>query len=379
MSRPACIAAAPTQCQHAPSESPAVERPTPAINVLDRRLAARAGIALVLVNVRYWSSVAPLARGQLERWRRRAQTIDDPVLRALALEKLDEEGFNAEAAATLATLAPRAHRRRAVEAIVAAEVLYDYLDGLTEAPAHEAPGDGDRLFTAFTDAVAPSLRRSGDYYRHHSRSEDVYLDELVAGVRLALAELPATAIVAEILRRSAQRGAEAQMRIHAASPSATEQLRQWAERRAAGTSLGWREFLAGAACSVLAVHALIAAAADRRTTCEQALELDRIYLSISVLPTILDSLIDHDEDASRGRPGYVQHYDDRERARKTARERDRRCRRPRTRRAARRPPRDDARRRRRLLRLRPDGRRASSRAPSPSTSAGSCDRCSRRR
>lgn len=293
-----------------PSSEPAAERPAPAVKLLDRRLAARAGIALLLVNARYWWSVAPLARDQLARWRRRASAIEDPALRALALAKLDEEGFNAEAAATLATLAPRAHRRRAVEAIVAAELLYDYLDGLTEAPAREAPGDGERLFEAFTDAVAPSAPRGGDYYRHHSRAEGVYLEELVAAVRLALAELPASASVAETLKRSARRGAEAQLRIHAA-PSQAQELRRWAERCAAGTSLGWREFMAGAACSVLAVHALIAAAADPRTTREQALALDGAYLLVSALPTILDSVIDRDEDARSGRPGYIQHYADR--------------------------------------------------------------------
>jgi hypothetical protein len=278
---------------------------------LDRRLAARAGLALALVNVRYWSRVAPLARQELVRWRRRARAIDDCVLRALALAKLDEEGFNAEAAAMLATIAPRAHRRRAVEAIVAAEILYDYLDGLTESPDDEAPGDGERLFTAFIDAVTPSATPAGDYYRHHSRREDVYLQELVASVRHALAGLPASANVAETLRRSAMRGAEAQVRVHTATASESEELRLWAERRAADTSLQWREYVAGAACSVLAVHALIAAATDRRTTYARGLEIDRIYLLISVLPTILDSVIDHEQDARGGRPGYIQHYDDR--------------------------------------------------------------------
>jgi tetraprenyl-beta-curcumene synthase len=278
---------------------------------LERRLAARAGLALALVNVRHWSHVAPLAREELERWRRRARTIDDPVLRALALAKLDEEGFNAEAAAMLATIAPRAHRRRAVEAIVAAEVLYDYLDGLTESPADEAPGDGERLFMAFIDAVTPSATPAGDYYRHHSHREDVYLGELVASIRLALVRLPATANVAETVTRSAVRGAEAQLQIHAAATGASGELRLWAERRAADTPLEWREYVAGAACSVLAVHALIAAATDPRTTYARGVELDRIYLLISVLPTILDSVIDHERDAHSGRAGYIQHYDDR--------------------------------------------------------------------
>jgi tetraprenyl-beta-curcumene synthase len=279
---------------------------------LDRRLTARAGVALALVNLRYWYSVAPLVRRQLRGWRRRARAIDDPVLRALALAKLDDEGFNAEAAAMLATLAPRAYRRRAVTAMVAAEIIYDYLDGLTESPSREAPQDGAQLFTAFTDAVAPSLPRGGDYYRHHRRSEHCYLEALVTTVRKSLAGLPATAALAGVLHASAARGAAAQLHIHATSLSDTEELERWAQLHAAGTSLQWREFLAGAACSVLAVHALIAAASDCRTTYEQALQLDEIYLSISVLPTILDSLIDGHGNTPGARVGHIRYYDDRE-------------------------------------------------------------------
>ncbi len=278
-------------------------------SVLDRRLAARAGGALLLVNARYWSSVAPQVRRELHRWRRRAEEIADPSLRTLALEKLAQEGFNAEAAAVLATLTLRKHRRHAVAAMVAVEIIYDYLDGLTEPPCGQTPDDSERLFTAFTDAVTPSVQRGGDYYRHHPRAEDGYLDELVDTARAALARLPAMTGLAGVMRASAARGAAAQLQIHSASAAGIEQLEAWAKLHAAGTALEWREFLAGAACSVLAVHALIVAASDPRTTREQALALDRIYLSISVLPTILDSLIDHDADAAAGSAGYVQHYD----------------------------------------------------------------------
>jgi tetraprenyl-beta-curcumene synthase len=298
---------APRRCGHATARAPAT-RPQP----VDPVLVIRAGVAFVLANMRYWTGVARLAGAQLRRWRDCAQAIVDPVLRALALQKLDEEGFNAQLAAMLATLAPRAQRTRAVEAIVALEVLYDYLDGLTESPTREAPHDGSRLFSAFTDAVAPGARTAGDYYRHHPHWQDGgYLQQLVGAARTSLAALPGNGAVAETLHRSAARGAEAQLRIHGACLSGSAQLERWARRHAAHTSLQWQEFLAGAACSVLAVHALVAAAADRRTTRERAVQLDRIYLSISVLPTVLDSVIDYDRDARAGQPGYVRHYDDR--------------------------------------------------------------------
>jgi tetraprenyl-beta-curcumene synthase len=270
-------------------------------------------MALLGANVRYWSSVAPLVRQQLGHWRLRARSISDRSLRTLALAKLDEEGFNAEVAATLATLAPRAHRRRVVKAIVALEILYDYLDGLTESPWQRSPADGEPLFEAFTDAVAPSMQGSGDYYRRHPGCDDGgYLEELAATVRFALAGLPSTARLADVMQRSAARAAAAQLRIHATPPTGADELEQWARSHAAETQLEWREFLAGAASSVLAVHALIAAAADHRTTREQALDIDRTYLSISVLPTVLDSLVDCEQDAGAGRSGYVQLYEGRE-------------------------------------------------------------------
>jgi tetraprenyl-beta-curcumene synthase len=285
------------------------EQPRAALPALGRRHAAGAGVALVLVNVRYWSSVAPQVRRELRGWRRRAAEIGDPVLRALAVGKLEVEGFNAEAAAMLATLAPRRHRRSAVAAMVALEVMYDYLDGLTESPVGETREDGERLFSAFTDAVTPSLERgSGDYYRYHPHTEDRYLDGLVDTTRRALATLPAADRVASLLQASARRGAGAQLQIHHASTHGAA-VEAWAKLHAAGSALPWREFLAGAACSVLAVHALVAAASDPRTTYEQAHELDAIYLSISVLPTILDSLIDHKADVASGQLGYLQHYE----------------------------------------------------------------------
>jgi hypothetical protein len=281
--------------------------------MLDARLSAQAGIALAVANTRYWSSVAPLAREQLSHWRARACVISDPMLRALAVEKLAEEGFNAEVAATLATLVPRRQRRRVVKAIIALEVLYDYLDGLTEAPSLHEPEDGRCLFGAFIDAVSPSLRRAGDYYRHHPRCDaSGYMDELVATVRFALAELPGIAKLADVLRRGARRSSEAQLGIHAMPLLGQGRLERWATAHAAGTTLEWREFLAGSASSVLNVHALIAAAADHRTTYSQALQIDRAYLSISALPTVLDSLIDYDSDTAAGRHGFVGLYENRE-------------------------------------------------------------------
>jgi tetraprenyl-beta-curcumene synthase len=267
-------------------------------------------VALALANVRFWPQVAPLALGQLRRWERRAHMIEDPTLRSLALEKLREERFNSEVATTLATLVPKKHRKSVVEAIVAYEVMYDYLDGLTEQPTSDPLRDGRQLYRAFTDAIDPGPQPDGGYYSTRSDDDGGYLTELVTVVREGLAGLPASGAILQAAGRAAGRCAEAQVRAHAVPALGTAQLEDWAVSEAAGATLGWQEYLAGAASSVLAVHALIAAAAEERTTPAEAGEIDTTYLSICALSTMLDSLIDYQRDAAAGETGYIRYYTD---------------------------------------------------------------------
>jgi tetraprenyl-beta-curcumene synthase len=280
----------------------------------DPRLAGRALTALALANVRYWLTVAPVVRRQVAGWERRANVIPDPVLRATALEKLREARLNVDMAATLATLAPRRDRAATVEAIVALEVLSDYLDGLGEVPLGDPIGDGRHLFGAFGDAIASGREPRGDYYARYPWSGDAgYMDELVGVVRGALARLPAREQVAEVMTRAGARSAEAQLRTHAIPALGRRQAEEWASAESAAAGVGWREFLAGAGSSVIAVHALIAAAADPKTTTEQAELIDAAYLAGSALATMLDCLVDYERDASEGRLqiGYMQLYGDR--------------------------------------------------------------------
>jgi tetraprenyl-beta-curcumene synthase len=276
----------------------------------DRRLLARAGVALARANIRYWPTVAPLVSTQLKRWEQRAHAIEDHTLQALALEKLREESFNAEVAATLATLPPPAHRKTVVEAIVAYEIMFDYLDRLTEQPTADPLNDGRNLHQALTDAITLDSQPAGRYYASRPANDSGYLEELVSVVRSALARLPSTGAISLAAGGAARRCAEAQVRAHAVPVLGVPQLEQWARTEAQDIPLGWQEFLAGAASSVLAVHALIAAAADKRTTPAHAAELDTTYLSICALSTMLDSLVDHQRDTQAGQVGYLRYYQD---------------------------------------------------------------------
>ena len=283
----------------------------PATVFADRRLLARAGLALVLANARYWTTVAPEVRAQLALWRARAMKIEHRELRELALDTLGDEGFAAEVAATLATLTPRRHRVTAIRGIVALEIMYDYLDGLTERPTPDPLANGRLLFKALTDALDPSAELDANYYRHYpSGADGGYLRELAATVKGALGCLPAAKTLAPAMLQAAARCAEAEVLTHTSALASTSQAERWARETANGSGLEWREYLAGAASSVLTVHALIALAGDERTTVEHAAPIDEVYLALGVLSTMLDSVVDYEHDAENGTLAYISHYED---------------------------------------------------------------------
>jgi hypothetical protein len=133
--------------------------------------------------------------------------------------------------------------------------------------------------------------------------------ELTGAVREAMAALPASDAVAPQARRCATRAAQAQIHMHAAPLLGVAPLEAWARAEAHDGGLRWRELLAGAASSVLVLHALIAAAADTRTTAAEAERIADTYLSICAMVTLLDGLVDHEADAAAGRLGYISLYD----------------------------------------------------------------------
>lgn len=278
----------------------------------DRSLTVRVSFALVLANARYWSTIAPLVHKQLGYWTQRAKNIPDPLLRDVALANLCEEGFNAQATATLATLAPLKYRKSVVEAIVGLQVIYDYLDSLVERPLADPLRDGDRLYAALVDAIVLDRQPRGDYYpQTYESDDDGYLAELISVVRRALVRLPSQPAIADASRDAAERCAQAQIHAHATSLLGTAQLELWAKNNAIGTGLQWRDFLAGAVSSGLALHALIAIASGQHVSQEQALDVSEVYLAMCALTTLLDGLIDYEQDMRvTGHPGYVRYYDD---------------------------------------------------------------------
>lgn len=276
--------------------------------------------ALARANVRYWPTVAPRVRTELTRWRPRAQAISDHEARALALGKLEHERFNPRLAATLATLAPSDTHGHVVEAIVALQLAYDYLDALTEQPTDDPDpiAAGERAYRPFLAPFAAADPPPGGEHKHELPGEE-YVRELTSVVAGTLARLPSWSACAPAAQRAAARCARAQAIGHAAPRIGLEPARRWGEdwsarwqaRRGASPTgagaLGWREALAAGQSSVLSLHALIATAAQAGVDAAQADALDHAYVYVGAM-TMLDGLIDREHDLRTGAISYPALY-----------------------------------------------------------------------
>jgi tetraprenyl-beta-curcumene synthase len=274
---------------------------------VNRRL--KLAIAFVLAAGRYWLGVFPAVCGEARHLRRRARHVPDAELRKLAIHNLQTESGNLEGAAAFAAFLPHAHRDGVVRAQVAFQAAYDYVDSLAEQPHSVLPVNVQRLHRALVVAVSPGVPHLDYYARHAPCDDDGYLVELLDICRGTVSRLPSYALVADAIRRNAQRIVGYQTRTNLASANGRQALILWASRETPPeTDLRWWE--TGAACgSSMAVLALLAAAADPRLTRSAANAIEAVYWPwAGALHSLLDSLIDRAEDATAGHHNLTTHY-----------------------------------------------------------------------
>jgi tetraprenyl-beta-curcumene synthase len=255
--------------------------------------------------------MAVFPRVALEVCRRRtlATRIPDPVLRGLALEALDRKRCNLEGAAAFAALVSRPSRPFVVKALVACQTICDYLDLLSEQPSRDPIANGYRLHEALIVATTPGKSHS-DYYLHHDHSDDGgYLRELIESVWEALAALPLLSLIAEPMRRAAERIAAYQAFNHGDTFGSYEPFERWASAEThPATGLHWWETGAGAG-STLTLFVLIASAANPRLKPSDVRAIEDAYFPwIGALHSLLDSLVDRDEDVATGERGLIDCY-----------------------------------------------------------------------
>lgn len=258
---------------------------------------------------RYWLAVFPRVAFEVCRRRTLAKRIPDPALRRLALEALDRKRCNLEGAAAFAAIVRRESRPHVVKALVACQTICDYLDLLSEQPSRDPVANGCQLHEALIVATTPG-KPHRDYYLHHGHRDDGgYLRTLVESVHEALTALPLLSQIVEPMRRAAERIVAYQSFNHGDTLGSYEPFERWAcaETRPM-TGLRWWETGAGAG-STLTLFVLIASAADPRMRPSDMRAIEDAYFPwIGSLHSLLDSLVDHDEDLAADGRALVDYY-----------------------------------------------------------------------
>ena len=242
------------------------------------------------------------------RWRTLAARIPDRPIREDALGALREKRGQTDGAALFSTL-PRTRNPHLLRLLVAYQILWDFLDNVSERGAPAGQANGRRLHLALIDALDPG-RPISDYYRHHPwRDDGGYLSTLVEVCRESCAHLPSFERVRGHVLEEARR-AQVLAINHDPDPSWRDtMLENWARSEFPHEEeANWFE-LSGASSAGLCTFALLALASEPACSDSEIRQTRRAYFPwISSLAAMLDAYVDQAEDNASGDHNYLVHY-----------------------------------------------------------------------
>lgn len=246
----------------------------------------------------------------MRHWRGRALRIPDQRIREDALYALEHKRAHADGAALFWTI-PRQRSLTLLRLLVAYELIWDFLDNLSERAAAEGQTDGYHLHLAIAEAVDPEGPISDYYHNNTFRDDGGYLRALVQVCREGCERLPSYERVRALVIAEARR---AQILSINHEPDATRRIRAlktWVARECQDThGMEWWE-LSGAASAPLTIHALLALAMEPICTEHEIAQIRATYNPwLSAATTMLDSYVDQMEDRESGNHSYISHYGD---------------------------------------------------------------------
>jgi cytochrome P450 len=252
-----------------------------------------------------WSR--PAASRELATWFRRAEAIPDATIREDALDSLIRKRDNVEGA-SLFSILPKSRDDCLLILLVAYQVMWDFLDSVSERGACTGHANGRQLHRALVEALDPETPIS-DYYRYHPWKDDGgYLLALVETCRQMCSELPSYQQVRHSLLRGVEGCAIQHLNHEPESQRRNAALKRWAERESDDKhKLDW--FESSAAAGAFMPHVLLALAAE--SSCEQhdLIAVQSVYFPwVALVIAMLDSYVDRQHDAANASHSYFAHY-----------------------------------------------------------------------
>lgn len=245
---------------------------------------------------------------ELRRWRERAESIPDAMIRRDALEALAHKRTNTDGAAVFSTLVDGRHRDLLL-LLAIYQAIWDFLDSLGE--RHPTEANGRELHLALVDALQPDAPLS-NYYRHHPWQDDGgYLAALVESCRERCRTLPSFDLVQPLVLQEAWR-AQVQALNHLPDRTRRDSsLKVWANAEfPTDGEVEWFELTAAASAS-LVILPLLALSARTDIGREEIGDTYTAYWPwVSLATTMLDNYADQDDDIANGNHNYFTHYRD---------------------------------------------------------------------
>ena len=267
------------------------------------------GIVFARAALVYWLQVFPDIRREVRAWQRRALTIPDANLRYVALEVSRTKRGNLEGAAAFAAFASRRYRAVVIQAQVALQAIYDYVDTLAEGPNPDPVSNSRQLHHAVRHALEPATVHPDYYACHSSHNDGRYLLALVDACRGALVTLPSRLLIAAATSRFARRIIRYQSFNMPKALDEDDPLKAWATQEIpAHFDLRWWEMAASGGSS-LVIFILLASAANPNITPLEVRMIEEAYFPwIGALHSLLDHLIDIEEDAGNDQRNFMAQY-----------------------------------------------------------------------
>jgi tetraprenyl-beta-curcumene synthase len=245
---------------------------------------------------------------EMRHWRSLAMRIPDATIRGDALYAIAHKRTHADGAALFWTL-PVHRNLHLLRLLVAYELIWDFLDNLSERAVLAGRLDGRRLHQAIPDAIDTEAPLA-DYYADIPFADDGgYMHSLVQACRDCCHNLPSYPLVRAAALEEANR-AQVLALNHHPDPAARELLlKNWVAREfSEDHQAHWCE-LSGAASAPLTIHALLALAAEASCTEEEIGQVRAAYCPwVSATTTMLDSYVDQVEDLAHRDHSYISHY-----------------------------------------------------------------------
>lgn len=247
------------------------------------------------------------AARETRNWRTRAAQIPDREIREDALSALAYKRGHIDGAALFWTI-PRERDPNLLRLLVAYQIMWDFLDNVSERGAAAGRANGEQLHTALIDAL-DHLRAVQDHYRSHPCNDDGgYLRALVEASRQASQRMPSYFAIRDTVIRDGRRAGVQAINHEPNQTNRASSLRVWVLGEEFGEDdLSWYE-LAGAASAGLSIYALLAISAGQA----HSFDIERVYGAyfpwISAVTTMLDSYVDQAEDSQTGDHAYIAYY-----------------------------------------------------------------------